>query len=115
MNTKEQNVILDVDFFMDSQGPYAVVSITDEDSGRTYKRSSDGEWEPKDDDLPIDEKEVYLESIKDLDLRVSNFINWIRNREEQNIAVVSHGTYISRITNIFLDNCEFNIWHPDNG
>ena len=67
------------------------------------------------DDLPIDEKEVYLESIKDLDLRVSNFINWIRNREEQNIAVVSHGTYISRITNIFLDNCEFNIWHPDNG
>ena len=64
MNTKEQNVILDVDFFMDSQGPYAVVSITDEDSGRTYKRSSDGEWEPKDDDLPIDEETIAeLESL----------------------------------------------------
>jgi len=48
-------ILLDVDFFMDSQGPYAVVSITHKDSGRTYKRSSDGEWEPQD-GLPVDEQ-----------------------------------------------------------
>lgn len=66
-------------------------------------------------DCPIDEKTVNLESIKDLDLRVSKFISWIKNRDEQTIAVISHGTYISRIINIFLDNCEFDVWHPDNG
>jgi hypothetical protein len=58
-------ILLDVDFFMDSQGPYAVVSITDEDSGRIYKRSSDGEWEPQD-GLPVDEQTVAeLEALYD--------------------------------------------------
>ena len=58
-------------------------------------------------DIPIDANVVNLETIKDLDLRVSKFISWIKNREEQTIAVVCHGTYISRIINIFLNNCEF--------
>jgi|TARA_B110001454_G_C12457328_1_gene324665 broad specificity phosphatase PhoE len=60
----------------------------------------------------IDEKEINHESINELDVRVHQFKEWITLREENTIAVVSHGTFISRIINFFLDNCEFEIWHP---
>jgi len=66
-------------------------------------------------DIPIDEKAINRESIEDLDKRVIKFKNWISKRSEKKIAIVSHGTFISRIINFFLDNCEFEIWHPDNG
>ena len=62
----------------------------------------------------IDEKKIIFESIEDLDKRVLIFKEWIQNREEKRIALVSHGTFISRITNYLLDNCEFKIWYPDN-
>ena len=62
----------------------------------------------------IDEKKIIFESIEDLDKRVLIFKEWIQNREEKRIALVSHGTFISRITNYLLDNCEFEIWYPDN-
>ena len=65
--------------------------------------------------IPIDEKAINWESIEDLDKRVKKFKNWINNRPEKNIALVSHGTFISRIIHFFLDNCEFEIWYPDNG
>ena len=62
----------------------------------------------------IDEKKIIFESMEDLDKRVLIFKEWIQNREEKRIALVSHGTFISRITNYLLDNCEFEIWYPDN-
>ena len=66
-------------------------------------------------DAPIDERVINWESIEDLDKRVDKFKNWIDKRPEEKIALVSHGTFISRIVNFFLDNCEFKIWYPDNG
>ena len=65
--------------------------------------------------IPIDEKAINRESIEDLDRRVQNFKSWINNRPEKRIAVVSHGTFISRIIHFFINNCEFEIWYPDNG
>ncbi|PPR47368.1 MAG: 2,3-bisphosphoglycerate-dependent phosphoglycerate mutase [Alphaproteobacteria bacterium MarineAlpha5_Bin9] len=65
-------------------------------------------------DIPINEKKIIFESMEDLDKRVLMFKNWIKKRPEKRIALVSHGTFISRIINYLLDNCEFEIWHPDN-
>ena len=64
-------------------------------------------------DVPLDENEINQESIHDLDKRVLRFKEWINIRKEKTIAVVSHGTFISRIIYFFLDNCEFEIWYPD--
>ena len=65
-------------------------------------------------DIPLDEKTINQESIRDLDQRVLRFKEWINKRKEKTIAVVGHGTFISRIIYIyFLDNCEFEIWYPD--
>ena len=65
-------------------------------------------------DIPINEKKIIFESMEDLDKRVLIFKNWIKKRQEKRIAVVSHGTFISRIIDYLLDNCEFEIWYPDN-
>ena len=65
--------------------------------------------------IPTDEKSINKESIDDLDCRVKKFKIWINSRSEKKIALVSHGTYISRIIDSFLNNCEFEIWYPDNG
>ena len=65
-------------------------------------------------DTYIDEKKIIFESIEDLDKRVLIFKKWIQNRGEKKIALVSHGTFISRIINYLLDNCEFEIWYTDN-
>ena len=67
------------------------------------------------DNVPTDEKAIKRESIEDLDKRVLKFKNWLNKRPEKNIALVSHGTFISRIIHYFLNNCEFEIWYPDNG
>ena len=66
-------------------------------------------------DIPIDEKAINWETIEDLDKRVNKFKNWINKRPEKKIALVSHGTFISRIINYHLNNCEFEIWHSNNG
>ena len=65
--------------------------------------------------IPIDERTINYETIEDLDKRVLIFKSWINARPEKKIALVSHGTFISRIINFFLNNCEFEIWYPDNG
>ncbi len=62
----------------------------------------------------IDEKKIIFESMEDLDKRVLQFKRWIQKRPEKKIALVSHGTFISRIINYLLNNCEFEIWYPDN-
>ena len=51
--------------------------------------------------------------MEDLDKRVLIFKKWIYNRPEKRIALVSHGTFISRIINYLLNNCEIEIWYPD--
>ena len=48
-----------------------------------------------------DEKEINQESIRDLDQRVLCFKEWINKRKEKTIAVVSHGTFISRVIYFF--------------
>ena len=65
-------------------------------------------------DIPINEKKIINESMEDLDKRVLVFKNWIQKRSEKRIALVGHGTFISRIINYLLDNCEFEIWCPEN-
>ena len=65
-------------------------------------------------EIPINEKKINFESIHKLDQRVLRFKQWIQNRDEQVIAVVSHGTFISRIINFFLNNCEYEVWYPNN-
>ena len=65
--------------------------------------------------IPIDEKAISFESLDNLDKRVLKFKKWIQKRPEKRIALISHGTFISRIIGYLLDNCEFEIWHPDNG
>ena len=62
----------------------------------------------------INEKKIVSESMEDLDKRILIFKKWIYNRPEKKIALVGHGTFISRIINHFLNNCEFEIWYPDN-
>ena len=64
--------------------------------------------------IHIDKKKIIFESMEDLDKRVLIFKEWIYKRSEKRIAIVSHGTFISRIINYLLNNCEFEIWYPDN-
>ena len=64
--------------------------------------------------ISIDEKAINFESIEELDDRIMQFKSWINDRSESKIAIVSHGTFISRIINFFLFNCEFEIWFPNN-
>ena len=65
-------------------------------------------------DKVIDEKKIRRESIQELDKRILEFKNWIKSRPEKKIALVSHGTFISRIIHIFLNNCEYKIWYLKN-
>ena len=66
-------------------------------------------------DIPIGEKNINSETIEDLDNRILKFKNWISKRPEKKIALVSHGTFICRIIQFFLFNCEYQIWLPNNG
>ena len=63
--------------------------------------------------IHIDKKKIIFESMEDLDKRVLILKEWINKRPEKRIALVSHGTFISRIINYLLNNCEFEIWYPD--
>ena len=65
-------------------------------------------------DIFIDEKKINKESLYNLDKRVALFKDWIIKRDEKTIGVVSHGTFISRIIHFFLENCEHEVWSPDN-
>ena len=62
----------------------------------------------------IGEKTINQESLENLDVRVEKFKKWIYERDEKTIAVVSHGTFISRIIGFHLNNCEYAIWKPNN-
>ena len=61
-------------------------------------------------DKPIDEKKIVKENFNDIKMRLNKFKLWLDKKEGMNIAIVSHGTFLSQITGHLLENCEHYIW-----
>ena len=55
---------------------------------------------------PINEKKIKQESHNDIKMRLRSFLLSIKNLNLQKIVLVSHGTFLSQITEYMLDNCE---------
>jgi len=58
----------------------------------------------------IDEKQIIKETHLDTKVRFDKFKYWLNSRSEKNIAVVSHGMFLSQITGEMLDNFGHHIW-----
>ena len=58
----------------------------------------------------IDEKQIIKETHLDTEVRFDKFKYWLSSRNEKNIAVVSHGMFLSQITGEMLDNCGHYVW-----
>ena len=58
----------------------------------------------------IDEKQIIKETHSDTKGRFDKFKHWLDSRNEKNIAVVSHGMFLSQVTGEMLDNCGHYIW-----
>ena len=56
--------------------------------------------------IPINEKLIVQESHDEIRVRLRKFILSIKDLKADNIVIVSHGTYLSQITEYMLDNCE---------
>ncbi len=56
--------------------------------------------------VPINEKLIKRESRNDIQIRLKNFLLSLNSNENKNIVLVSHGTFLSQITEYMLDNCE---------
>lgn len=56
--------------------------------------------------IPINEKLIIKETHDDIKTRLKKFIISLKNTNKKNIVIVSHGTYLSQITEYMLDNCE---------
>tara|TARA_B100000963_G_scaffold91012_1_gene78330 strand:- start:67 stop:633 length:567 start_codon:yes stop_codon:yes gene_type:complete len=65
------------------------------------------------DNIPINQKTIKQENHNDIKIRLKKFILSLRNVNCQNIIIVSHGTYLSQITEYMLDNCELFICNYD--
>ena len=61
-------------------------------------------------DKPINEKKIVKENFNDIKMRLNKFKIWLDKKEGMNIAIVSHGTFLSQITGYLLENCEHYIW-----
>ena len=61
-------------------------------------------------DEPINEKKIVKENFNDIKIRLDKFKSWLNTNDNSNIALVSHGTFLSQITGFFLENCEHYIW-----
>ena len=55
---------------------------------------------------PINEKLIVQETYNEIRVRLRKFILSIKDLDADNIVIVSHGTYLSQITEYMLDNCE---------
>ena len=55
---------------------------------------------------PINEKKIIQESHNDIKIRLKSFLLSIKKLNLQKIVLVSHGTFLSQITEYMLDNCE---------
>ena len=63
--------------------------------------------------IHINEKLIKKESHNDIHARLRKFIFSLKNIKSENIVIVSHGTYLSQITEYMLDNCELFICNFD--
>ena len=63
--------------------------------------------------IPINEKLIKQETHNDIRNRLIKFLLKIRNLDVNSIVLVSHGTYLSQITDYMMDNCEFYICNYD--
>ena len=63
--------------------------------------------------IPINEKLIKQETRKDIHDRLRKFIQSLKKVKSENIVIVSHGTYLSQITEYMLDNCELFICNFD--
>ena len=54
----------------------------------------------------FNEKKIIQESHNDIKMRLKSFLLSIKNLNLQKIVLVSHGTFLSQITEYMLDNCE---------
>ena len=55
---------------------------------------------------PINENKIVQETHNDIKARLKSFLLSIKNLNLQKIVLVSHGTFLSQITEYMLDNCE---------
>ena len=56
--------------------------------------------------ISINDKIIKQENHNDIKIRLINFLKNIQSLKDNNIVIVSHGTFLSQITNYMLDNCE---------
>ena len=63
--------------------------------------------------ISINDKIIKKESHNDIKIRLKNFLKNIQTLNDKNIVIVSHGTFLSQITNYMLDNCELFICNYD--
>ena len=63
--------------------------------------------------VPINEKLIKKESHYDIHIRLRKFIISLKKIKSENVVIVSHGTYLSQITEYMLENCELFICNFD--
>ena len=63
--------------------------------------------------VPINQRIINKENHNDIYVRLRKFIISLKNIKSENVAIVSHGTYLSQITEYMLDNCELFICNFD--
>ena len=63
--------------------------------------------------ISINDKIIKKENHNDIKLRLVTFLKNIQRLKDKNIVIVSHGTFLSQITNYMLDNCELFICNYD--
>ncbi len=63
--------------------------------------------------ISINDKTIKKENHNDIKKRLINFLKNIQTLKDKNIVIVSHGTFLSQITNYMLDNCELFICNYD--
>ena len=56
--------------------------------------------------IPINTKKIVKETHNDIKVRLKSFILSIKDINLNKIVIVSHGTFLSQITDYMLDNCE---------
>ena len=63
--------------------------------------------------ISINDKTIKKENHNDIKKRLISFLKNIQTLKDKNIVIVSHGTFLSQITNYMLDNCELFICNYD--
>ena len=66
-----------------------------------------------DNNISINNKTIKKENHNDIKKRLISFLKNIQTLKDKNIVIVSHGTFLSQITNYMLDNCELFICNYD--